>query len=72
MVFELLFQGKVVEFAAERELPVDLFLADAEVLHIEEANVLRGIAELVYQLCLAIRLVESAQVESDELGPVDY
>jgi hypothetical protein len=71
VVLELLLQGEVVELPSEGELTVDFFLADAEVLHVEEANMLCSVSELFGQLLLAVWSVEEAQVESYQLGPVD-
>jgi hypothetical protein len=71
VVLELLLQRQVVELPSEGKLSVDLFLADAEVLHVEEADMLCSISELFGQLLLAVWSVEEAQVESYQLGPVD-
>jgi hypothetical protein len=71
VVLELLLQGEVVELPSEGKLSVDLFLADAEVLHVEEADMLCSVSELFGQLLLAVRSVEQAEVESYQLGPVD-
>lgn len=71
MVLELLLQRQGVELAAKRKLSVDLFPAYAKVLDVEEADMLRGVSELLCELLLAARLVELAQVKRDQLGPVD-
>lgn len=70
VVLEFFFEWEVVEFAAEGELTIDFFLGDVEVLDVEEADVLGGVGELVGELLLAVRLIEEAEVESHELGPV--
>jgi hypothetical protein len=72
VVLELLLQRKIIELPPESKLTVDLFLADAEVLHIEEADMLCGVSELLGQLLLAIWSIEEAEVESYQLGPVDF
>lgn len=71
MVLELLLQRQVIEFPSEGKLSVDFFLADVEVLHIEEADMLCSVGELFGQLLLAVWSVEEAEVESYQLGPVD-
>jgi hypothetical protein len=37
MILQLLLQWKIVELSSQSKLPVNFFLADVEVLHIEEA-----------------------------------
>jgi hypothetical protein len=54
VVLELLLQGQFVELPSESKLLVDFFLTDAKVLHIEEADMLRGVSELFGQLLLAV------------------
>jgi hypothetical protein len=71
VVLELLLQRQVVELPSESKLTVDFFLADSEVLHIEEADMLCSVSELFGQLLLAVWSIEEAQVESYQLGPVD-
>jgi hypothetical protein len=71
VILELLLQRQFVELPSESKLSVDFFLADAKVLHIEEADMLRGVSELFGQLLLAVWSIEEAQVESYQLGPVD-
>ena len=41
MVFELLIKRQVIELSAKSKLLINLFLTNAEVLEVEEANVLR-------------------------------
>lgn len=71
VVLELLFEREIVEFPSKSELVIDFFLADAEVLYVEEANMLSCIGELLGKLFFSTRGVEQAQVERDELRPVD-
>jgi hypothetical protein len=71
VVLELLFQRQFVELPSESKLSVDFFLADAEVLHIEEADMLCSVGELFGQLLLAVWSIKQAEVESYKLGPVD-
>ena len=71
VVLELLLQRQVIELSPKSELPVDFFLADAEVLHIEEADMLCSVGKLFCQLLLAVWSIEEAEVESYQLGPVD-
>lgn len=74
-------------------MKVDLFLADVEVLDVEEAyrtvvniflvlqvdnlidvltDMLYCVIELLDKLLFTAGLIVQAQIESDELGPVDY
>jgi hypothetical protein len=71
VVLELLLQRQVIELPSKGKLTVDFFLADAKVLHIEEADMLRSVSELFCQLLLAVWSIEEAEVESYQLGPVD-
>jgi hypothetical protein len=71
VVLELLLQRQIVELPSESKLSVDFFLADAEVLHIEETDMLCSVGELFGQLLLAVWGIKEAQVESHQLGPVD-
>ena len=52
-------------------MAINFFLADAEVLHIEEADVLDGMLKLFDERLLASRLVKLAQIEGYERGPID-
>jgi len=72
VVLEFLLQRQIVELPSESELSVDFFLTDTEVLHIEEADMLRSVSELFGQLLLAVWSVKQAEVESHQLGPVDF
>lgn len=54
VVLQLLLKRQVVELAAKSELSVDFFLADVEVLDVEETNVLSGICQLLSELLLAL------------------
>jgi hypothetical protein len=54
VVLQLLLKRQFVELAAKSKLSIDFFLADVEVLDIEEANVLSGIGELLSELLLAL------------------
>jgi hypothetical protein len=58
VVLQLLLQRQVVELAAQSELSIDFFLADAEVLDVEEAHMLGSICQLLGELLLAFRSVE--------------
>lgn len=71
MILQLLLQRQLVKLSSQRELPIDFFLRYVEVLHVEEANVLSGVSELIGQLLFAVRLVEEAKIEGDEFGPVN-
>lgn len=54
VVLQLLLKRQVVELAAEGKLSVDFFLADVEVLNVEEANMLRSVGKLLSELLLAL------------------
>ncbi len=69
LVLLLLRHGQVEEILGQRELLVYLCLREAEVLHIEEADVVHGVLELLGQSLLATRSRVVFQVERDELGP---
>lgn len=58
VVLQLLLKRQVVELAAKSELSVDFFLADVEVLDVEEANVLSCICQLLSELLLALWCVK--------------
>lgn len=47
MILELFLEWQVVKLSAQSELAVDFFLADTEVLHIEETDMLSSISELL-------------------------
>lgn len=70
-VLELLLERELVEALAERELPVHTLLGDVEVLHVEEAILAHGLQECLRQLLLALRGSEQAEVEGDEVRPVE-
>ena len=63
--------GDLVELLADRELAVDALLRDVEVLHVEEAILANGPDELRSELLVALRGAVPAEVESDEVGPVE-
>lgn len=69
---QLLLQRQRVELAAQRELLIDLVLADVEVFHVEEADVVHGVFELLDECLLAAGLVKEPEVEGDEFRPVDW
>lgn len=54
VVLQLLLKRQIVELAAKSKLSIDFFLADVEVLDVEEANMLSGIGELLSELLLAL------------------
>jgi hypothetical protein len=58
VILQLFLQRQVVELAAQSELSINFFLADAEVLDIEEAHMLGSICQLLGELLLAFRSVE--------------
>ena len=60
MVPQLLFKWQIIELAPKSKLSVDFFLGDAEVLHIEEANMLGSVGKLLGQLLFALRRVKQA------------
>lgn len=70
VVLELLLERQRIELAAQGELPVHLLLGDVEVLDVKEAHFGDGVVQLLDEFLLAAGLVELAQVERDELGPV--
>lgn len=72
MIFQFLPQRQVIEFTTQGKLSIDFLLADAKVSDIEEANVLSRIRELFCELYLATRFFEKAQVEGDELCPINW
>ena len=53
VVLQLLLKRQVVELTAKSKLSIDFFLADVEVLHVEEANMLSGVSQLLSELLLA-------------------
>lgn len=71
MIFQFLLQRQVIEFATQGKLSIDFLLADAKVFDIEESNVLSRIRELFCELYLASRFFEDAQVEGNELCPIN-
>jgi hypothetical protein len=54
VVLQLLLKRQIVKFAAKSKLSIDFFLADVEVLDVEEANMLRSVGELLSELLLAL------------------
>lgn len=54
---ELFLQGKSIKLSAEGKLPVNLSLANVEVLHVEEPNVADSMLELLDQFLLTTRLI---------------
>jgi hypothetical protein len=62
VVLQLLLKRQVIELAAQSELSVDFFLADAEVLDIEEAHMLGSICQLLGELLFAFRSVKKAEI----------
>jgi hypothetical protein len=60
VILQPLLQRQVVELAAQSELSINFFLADAEVLDIEEAHMLGSICQLLGELLLAFRSVKEA------------
>jgi len=72
VVLELFFQREVIELASQCELAVYFFLADVEVVDIEEANMANSMLKLFDELLLAAglsnlprsRVMSSAQSKS--------
>ena len=60
MIFQLLVEGKIIEFTTKSKLTIDFLLANVEILHVEEADMLSGICQLLCQLLLAAWCVELA------------
>jgi len=58
VVLQLFLKRQVVELAAKSELSIDFFLADVEVLDVEEPNMLSSVSKLLSELLLALWLVE--------------
>ena len=58
VVLQLFLKRQVVEFAAKSKLSIDFFLADVEVLDVEEANMLSSVGQLLSELLLALWLVK--------------
>ena len=54
VVLQLLLKRQVVELAAKSKLSIDFFLADVEVLDVEEANMLSSVCQLLSELLLAL------------------
>ena len=54
VVLQLLLKRQVVELAAKSKLSIDFFLADVEVLDVEEADMLRSVSQLLSELLLAL------------------
>ena len=54
VVLQLLFKRQFVELAAKSKLSVNFFLADVEVLDVEEADMLSSVGELLSELLLAL------------------
>jgi hypothetical protein len=54
VVLQLLLKRQIVKFVAKSKLSIDFFLADVEVLDVEEANMLRSVGELLSELLLAL------------------
>lgn len=70
-VFRLLLQRKFIELATERELSVDAFLSNVEVLHVEEALCSDCIDEVVCELLIAFRGTKKTQVDGDKVSPIE-
>ena len=47
MILKFLLKRKIIKLSAQSELLVDFFLADTKVLNVEEADIFRGVGELV-------------------------
>lgn len=70
-VLDLLFKRQLVEALAEGELPVHTLLGDVEVLHVEEAVLAHGLQQSLRKLLLALRGSEQAEVDGDEVRPIE-
>lgn len=71
MILQLLFQWQLVELSSQSKLSIDFFLRDVEVLHVEEADMLGSVSELIGQFPFAVRLVKEAKIERHKLGPIN-
>ena len=70
-ILQLLLYGQVVKTLANRELSVDAFLGDVEVLHVEETILPHALDECLCELFLALRRAEETEVQSDEICPFE-
>lgn len=71
MELELLLEGQAVKLAAQGKLLVDFVLGNIKVLDVKKADVVDGVLELLDEFLFAAGLVKEAEIEGDELGPVD-
>jgi len=69
LILHLLLEREVEEVLGERELLLDLLVVQAEVLHVEEADVVDGVLELGGEAVLAAGAGVVLEVESHEFGP---
>ena len=70
-ILQLLVQGCLVERLANSELAVHTLLRDVEALHVEEAIFAHGLDERLRELLSAFWGVVQAQVDCDEVRPVE-
>lgn len=71
MVLQFLLQRQIIEFPPKRKLAIDLFLLNAEVDDVEEADMLGSILEFLHQLLFPSRLVEETEIDRYQLGPIE-
>lgn len=71
-ILQLLLERRLnVELLADGELAIDAVLRYVEVRHIEETVLTNGLDERLRELFLALRGVVLAQIDGDEVCPVE-
>ena len=70
-ILQLLLDGRVVQALADRELSVHALLRDIEILHVKETVLSDGFDECLCELLATLWRVIQAEVNCDEVRPVE-
>ena len=70
-ILELFLKRRLVELLANSELAVDSLLGDVETLHVEKPVFAHGLDERLGQFLVSLRRAVLAQVNRDEISPVE-